>query len=142
MPLSNRQANAQPCAFSNSSPAISATRIRKVNAKGEGEFLAWCEARGVASLGAIEPVHEASHVEHYTRTPLPQANAYEMMGRRDRVQGRQPHLPRNWHHCLSQERRHTKTGRHHGERSLQPHHPAQYRHSKDVSLQKVEKILN
>ncbi len=41
---------------------------RKAYARGLGEFLAWCEARGVTSLAAIQPVHVAAYVEHLTRT--------------------------------------------------------------------------
>lgn len=41
---------------------------RKAYARGLGEFLAWCEVRGVASLAAIQPVHVAGYVEHLTLT--------------------------------------------------------------------------
>ena len=41
---------------------------RKAYVRALGEFLAWCEARGVTSLTAIQPVHVAAHVEHLTAT--------------------------------------------------------------------------
>jgi len=43
-----------------------------------------------------------------TRTPLPQANAYAVIGRRRRHQnkGWQSHVPGNRHHGISEERRH------------------------------------
>ena len=41
---------------------------RKAYARGLGEFLAWCEHRGVTSLAVIQPVHVAAYVEHLTRT--------------------------------------------------------------------------
>ena len=44
------------------------SNTRKAYARGLGEFLAWCEARGVTSLAAIQPVHVAAYVEHLTRT--------------------------------------------------------------------------
>jgi len=36
---------------------------RRAYARGIGEFLAWCEARGVASLGAVQPLHVAGYIE-------------------------------------------------------------------------------
>jgi len=36
---------------------------RRAYARGVGEFLAWCERAGVASLAAIQPVHVASYIE-------------------------------------------------------------------------------
>ena len=41
---------------------------RKAYARGLGEFMAWCEAGGVTSLAAIQPVHVAAYAEHLTRT--------------------------------------------------------------------------
>ena len=41
---------------------------RKAYARGLGEFLAWCELQGVASLDGIRPLHVAGYVEHLTRT--------------------------------------------------------------------------
>ena len=52
-----------------------------------------------------------------TGTVLPQANAYAMI-RRHRHQARQPQLPSNRHHRLSQERRHAGEGRGNGEPCL------------------------
>jgi integrase/recombinase XerC len=60
-----------------------------------------------------------------TRTPLPQANAHAMIRRRrHRCKDRQPQLPRDRHHRLSQERRHPGERRRDGEPRLDPHHPA------------------
>ena len=64
-----------------------------------------------------------------TTTPLPQANAYAMIrrragGGRHRDEDRQPHIPRDRHHGLSQERRHARKGRRHGEPRLDPHDAA------------------
>ncbi len=41
---------------------------RKAYARALGEFLNWCEAQGVGSLAAIQPVHVSAYVEHLTRT--------------------------------------------------------------------------
>lgn len=41
---------------------------RRAYAQAVGEFLAWCEGRGVASLMAIQPLHVAAYVEGLTRT--------------------------------------------------------------------------
>ena len=41
---------------------------RRAYAQAVGEFLAWCEGRGVASLGDIQPLHVAAYVEGLTRT--------------------------------------------------------------------------
>ena len=41
---------------------------RRAYAHAVGEFLAWCEGRGVASLAAIQPLHVAAYVEGLTRT--------------------------------------------------------------------------
>jgi site-specific recombinase XerC len=64
-----------------------------------------------------------------TRTMLPQANAYAMIGRRagggrHRHQARQPQLPSNGDHRLSQERWHTRKGGGDGEPRLDAHHAA------------------
>jgi hypothetical protein len=60
-----------------------------------------------------------------TRTVLPQANAYAMIGRRGhRNQARQPQLPGDGDHGLSQERRHARKGRRDGEPRVDPHHVA------------------
>src|ERR1039457_539634 len=36
---------------------------RRAYARAVGEFLAWCETRGVASLAAVQPLHVASWIE-------------------------------------------------------------------------------
>ena len=36
---------------------------RRAYARAAGEFLAWCEARGVTSIGAVQPLHVAAWVE-------------------------------------------------------------------------------
>ncbi len=64
-----------------------------------------------------------------TCTALPQANAYAMIrrraaGRRHRHQARQPQLPGNRDHRLSQERRHARKGRGDGEPCFDAHDAA------------------
>jgi integrase len=54
-----------------------------------------------------------------TRTVLPQANAYAMIG-----QARQPQFPGDGDHGLSQERRHARKGRGNGESRLDAHDTA------------------
>ncbi len=41
---------------------------RKAYAKGVGEFLAFCQQKGITSLEAIRPVHVAAYIELMTRT--------------------------------------------------------------------------
>ena len=36
---------------------------RRAYARAAGDFLAWCEARGVASLAGVQPLHVAAWVE-------------------------------------------------------------------------------
>src|SRR3546814_19803929 len=36
---------------------------RRAYARAAGDFLAWCEARGVASLAQVQPLHVAAWVE-------------------------------------------------------------------------------
>jgi integrase len=64
-----------------------------------------------------------------TRTVLPQANAYAMIGRRgrrrrDRNQSRQPQPPGDRDHGLSQERRYARKGRGDGEPRVDTHDAA------------------
>ena len=40
---------------------------RRAYARGIGEFLTWCEARGVASIAAVQPLHVAGYIEELTR---------------------------------------------------------------------------
>ena len=40
---------------------------RRAYARAVGEFLSWCEGRGVASLAAVQPLHVAAWVEELTR---------------------------------------------------------------------------
>ena len=40
---------------------------RRAYACAAGEFLGWCEARGVASITAVQPLHVAGYVEELTR---------------------------------------------------------------------------
>ncbi len=40
---------------------------RRAYARAVAEFLAWCEGRGVASLGAVQPLHVAAWVEELTQ---------------------------------------------------------------------------
>ena len=49
-----------------------AARIRNANTRraygrAVGEFLLWCEARGVVSVAAVQPLHVAAYVEELTR---------------------------------------------------------------------------
>ncbi len=41
---------------------------RRAYARAVGEFLAWCEERGVASIAAVQPLHVAGYVEALTRS--------------------------------------------------------------------------
>ncbi|MFI4994885.1 MAG: tyrosine-type recombinase/integrase [Hyphomicrobiales bacterium] len=41
---------------------------RRAYARGVGEFLAWCEAHGVASIAAVQPMHVGGYIEELTRT--------------------------------------------------------------------------
>jgi hypothetical protein len=64
-----------------------------------------------------------------TRSVLPQANAYAMIGRRSgrgrhRHQARQPQFPGNRDHGLSQERRHARKGRGDGKPCVYAHDTA------------------
>lgn len=36
---------------------------RRAYARAAGEFLAWCEARSVASIGDVQPLHVAAWIE-------------------------------------------------------------------------------
>ena len=40
---------------------------RRAYARAVGDFLGWCEGRGVASLAAVQPLHVAAWVEGLTR---------------------------------------------------------------------------
>ena len=40
---------------------------RRAYARAVAEFLAWCEGRGIASLGAVQPLHVAAWVEELTQ---------------------------------------------------------------------------
>jgi len=40
---------------------------RRAYARATGEFLGWCEARGVTSVAAVQPLHVAGYVEELTR---------------------------------------------------------------------------
>lgn len=40
---------------------------RRAYARAVGDFLAWCEAHGVASIAAVQPLHVAAYVEELTR---------------------------------------------------------------------------
>src|SRR3546814_7679253 len=41
---------------------------RRASARAAGDFLAWCEARGVASLAGVQPIHVAAWVEALGRS--------------------------------------------------------------------------
>ncbi len=83
--------------------SIRNAHTRRAYAGAAAEFLAWCEERGVASITAIQPLHVTAYIDGcglasdpkgalfrtigrgravLTKTPLPQANAYAMIGRR------------------------------------------------------------
>ena len=40
---------------------------RRAYGRAVGEFLAWCEAHGVASIAAVQPLHVAAYIEELTR---------------------------------------------------------------------------
>ncbi len=40
---------------------------RRAYARATGEFLGWCEAHGVTSIAAVQPLHVASYIEELTR---------------------------------------------------------------------------
>jgi integrase/recombinase XerC len=40
---------------------------RRAYGRAVGEFLAWCEARGVASIAAVQPLHVAGYIEELAR---------------------------------------------------------------------------
>ena len=40
---------------------------RRAYNRAVGEFLAWCEARGVASIATVQPLHVAAYIEELTR---------------------------------------------------------------------------
>src|SRR3546814_19104615 len=46
-----------------SSDLIRNPHTRRAYARAAGDFLAWCEARGVASLAQVQPLHVAAWVE-------------------------------------------------------------------------------
>src|SRR3546814_9471121 len=46
---------------------------RRAYARAAGDFLAWCEARGVASLAGVQPLHVAAWVEAMGREPIGRA---------------------------------------------------------------------
>ena len=103
-PLSRLPARALSSAFLEFFAAsIRNAHTRRAYAGAAAEFLAWCEERGVASITAIRPLHVAAYIDGcglasdpkgalfwtiergravLTKTPLPQANAYAMIGRR------------------------------------------------------------
>ena len=43
------------------------TNTRRAYARAVAEFSAWCEAHGVASLVAVQPIHVAAYIEELTR---------------------------------------------------------------------------
>lgn len=47
--------------------AIRNPHTRRAYSRAVGEFLAWCEARGVTSLAAVQPLHVATWIEAQTR---------------------------------------------------------------------------
>ncbi|RFC61847.1 integrase [Fulvimarina endophytica] len=44
---------------------------RRAYSRGIGEFLAWCEAHGVASIAVVQPLHVAAYIEELTRERSP-----------------------------------------------------------------------
>ena len=80
-----------------------------------------------------------------TTTPLPQANAYAMIGRRaagrrHRNQDRQSHFPRHRHHRLPQERRRARNRRGDGEPRSTRTTQLYDRRSDQVSLDEIERV--
>ena len=47
--------------------SIRNTHTRRAYAGAVGEFLAWCEGRGVASIAAVQPLHVAAYIEALSR---------------------------------------------------------------------------
>jgi len=48
--------------------SIRNAHTRRAYAGAVGEFLAWCEGRGVASITAVQPLHVAAYIEALTRS--------------------------------------------------------------------------
>lgn len=48
--------------------SIRNAHTRRAYARAVGEFLAWCEGKGVASIVAIRPLHVAAYIEALTRS--------------------------------------------------------------------------
>jgi integrase/recombinase XerC len=48
--------------------SIRNAHTRRAYAGAVGEFLAWCEGRGVASIVAVQPLHVAAYIEALTRS--------------------------------------------------------------------------
>jgi site-specific recombinase XerD len=49
--------------LSSSRSTIRNPHTRRAYARAAGDFLAWCEARGVASLAGVQPLHVAAWIE-------------------------------------------------------------------------------
>ena len=47
--------------------SIRNAHTRRAYAGAVGEFLAWCEGRGVASIAAVQPLHVAAYIEALSR---------------------------------------------------------------------------
>ena len=51
--------------------AISNANTRKAYARAVGDFLTWCEGKGVPSIAAVQPLHVSLYVrQRSTRDPL------------------------------------------------------------------------
>lgn len=53
---------------------------RRAYARAAGEFLAWCEARGVASLAGVQPLHVAAWIEQLGRELSPPSVKQQLAG--------------------------------------------------------------
>ena len=45
------------------------TNTRRAYSRAVAEFLAWCEAHGVTSIAAVQPLHVGTYIESLTRNP-------------------------------------------------------------------------
>ena len=53
---------------------------RRAYARAAGDFLAWCEARGVASLAGVQPLHVAAWIEVLAREVSPPSVKQQLAG--------------------------------------------------------------
>ena len=61
---------------------------RRAYARAAGDFLAWCEARGVASLAGVQPLHVAAWVEALGRELAAPSVKQQLAGESRRIGAR------------------------------------------------------